>query len=190
MPRPVLVLLCVLLVCGAAHDGTEDDHKHRLHDHALEESGSPSTTTEEAEEEYREETTTLPPDGIIDIEPLIEQMAEDGFRRGLPIFSRFNGDENVTVNCSAALIKFMFALRKLTPWAMRSKCQTVQPKNKLMFPPRNTPSSPSPSPVGRKVISRSETVTLVTPYLFHSVSSKEFTCLCDDSRLVIFNSSR
>lgn len=123
MPRSVLVLLCVLLVSGAAHDG-EDQHTHRLHDHALEDSGSPDTTTTEAtttEEEWIEETTTLPPDGIIDIEPFIEQLAEDGFRRGLPIFSRFNGDDNVTVDCSAALIKFMFAIRKLTPWALRSK---------------------------------------------------------------------
>ncbi|XP_028969093.1 nose resistant to fluoxetine protein 6 [Galendromus occidentalis] len=118
MPRPVLVLLCVLLLSGTAHSG-EDEHTQRLHDHALEDSGSPSTTTEEAEEEWREETTTMPPDGIIDIEPFIEQLAEDGFRRGLPIFSRFNGDDNVTVDCSAALIKFMFAMRKLTPWALR-----------------------------------------------------------------------
>ncbi|OQR79969.1 nose resistant to fluoxetine protein 6-like [Tropilaelaps mercedesae] len=109
-----------------SHDNVEiDDHKRgHTHDepHTDQEHNSHDDHGEEAAY-VKDETTTLNPEAstVIDIEPWLEEQIETQFRKSLPVFARFNGDPNVTIDCSASLIKFMLSLRKLQPWAIRSK---------------------------------------------------------------------
>ncbi|XP_064459149.1 nose resistant to fluoxetine protein 6-like [Ornithodoros turicata] len=69
-------------------------------------------------------TTTTTPDvtetsTVEDIEPFVNNLMNDAFKNGLPVFTKFGSDTNVSTDCSAALIKTMLALRRMEHWAFQ-----------------------------------------------------------------------
>lgn len=58
---------------------------------------------------------------VEDIEPMVAEAVAQAFKLGLPVFTQFGSDPNISSECSAALVKTMLALRRMEPWAIRSE---------------------------------------------------------------------
>lgn len=103
MAHRLVTLLLVLAVIGVG--GSED---------------SDSETSTSSTSPLLETST------VQDIEPMVADAMNQVFKMGLPVFTQFGSDPDVSGECSAALVKTMLALRRMEPWAIRSECITYR----------------------------------------------------------------
>ncbi|KAL3215001.1 hypothetical protein MRX96_034368 [Rhipicephalus microplus] len=88
-----------------------------------------STTTELTTEWTTESTTEttafghtdVPEVTTLDLEDFVDGFVKDLSKRVGPIVSVILSDENITEECSGALLKVMLGLRSKAPWALFSK---------------------------------------------------------------------
>ncbi|KAL1427390.1 hypothetical protein MTO96_017444 [Rhipicephalus appendiculatus] len=102
MARPRYLVVVVVLAAACAFLAAADEEQHA--------DGVGSTEAPSASAE----TST-----VEDIEPLVAEAVSQAFKMGLPVFTQFGSDPNVSSECSAALVKTMLGLRRMEPWAIR-----------------------------------------------------------------------
>ncbi|XP_054919233.1 nose resistant to fluoxetine protein 6-like [Dermacentor andersoni] len=101
-PRSSVVVVAVALAAACVFLAEADEEQHA--------DGVGST---EAPSASAESST------VEDIEPIVADAVQQAFKLGLPVFTQFGSDPNVSSECSAALVKTMLGLRRMEPWAIR-----------------------------------------------------------------------
>ncbi|KAK8767532.1 hypothetical protein V5799_005687 [Amblyomma americanum] len=83
----------------------------------------PEATDAEQEEEPGEPTTTAaaPPGSGFDLESNLRAVIERIFKEALPLVYRFSTGAGSSPECMGALFKWVLAIRRLEPWALRSE---------------------------------------------------------------------
>ncbi|XP_077505666.1 nose resistant to fluoxetine protein 6-like isoform X1 [Amblyomma americanum] len=81
----------------------------------------PEATDAEQEEEPGEPTTTAaaPPGSGFDLESNLRAVIERIFKEALPLVYRFSTGAGSSPECMGALFKWVLAIRRLEPWALR-----------------------------------------------------------------------
>ncbi|KAL3225260.1 hypothetical protein MRX96_025943 [Rhipicephalus microplus] len=102
MARPRYLVVVIVLAAACAFLAAADEEQHA---DSIGSTEAPSASAE---------TST-----VEDIEPLVAEAVSQAFKMGLPVFTQFGSDPNVTSECSAALVKTMLGLRRMEPWAIR-----------------------------------------------------------------------
>lgn len=87
------------------HDASQDETDGEHLEGVL---GEPATTTTEA-----------PPAGGFDLETNLRAVIERIFKEALPLVYRFSTGAGSSPDCMGALLKWVLAIRRLEPWALR-----------------------------------------------------------------------
>ncbi|CAN7991370.1 unnamed protein product, partial [Ixodes pacificus] len=78
-----------------------------------------ASSTTASEDEVAEGATDEP--ASFDLESNLRAVIERVFKEALPVVYRFSSGSGASGQCTAALLKWVLAVRRLDPWALRSE---------------------------------------------------------------------
>ncbi|KAL3242703.1 hypothetical protein MRX96_002478 [Rhipicephalus microplus] len=107
-PAEALVRTTVEVMTSSSASPQEANQKETDVEHPEGVFGEPATTTTEA-----------PPEGGFDLESNLRAVIERIFKEALPLVYRFSTGAGSSPDCMGALFKWVLAIRRLEPWALR-----------------------------------------------------------------------
>ncbi|XP_075735302.1 nose resistant to fluoxetine protein 6 isoform X2 [Rhipicephalus microplus] len=107
-PAEALVRTTVEVMTSSSASPQEANQEETDVEHPEGVFGEPATTTTEA-----------PPEGGFDLESNLRAVIERIFKEALPLVYRFSTGAGSSPDCMGALFKWVLAIRRLEPWALR-----------------------------------------------------------------------
>ncbi|CAN7940783.1 unnamed protein product [Ixodes hexagonus] len=114
--RTIGLFLTLLLVATAGH--AEDNVTEQTPAVAPAEDTSSTAASEDG---MAEDSTDEMSPASFDLESNLRAVIERVFKEALPVVYRFSSGSGASGQCTAALLKWVLAVRRLDPWALRSE---------------------------------------------------------------------